>query len=69
MFQYPLLPAEKACNQCGRDKKQQIDAPSGILGQFQHNGEPQHQQTAAAHTDAGKKAQNGTEDQKNWQGF
>ena len=65
----PLLPAEITGNHGGGQKKQQIDTPCGGLGHFQHQRQPQDQQTSAADPQSGEKSQHGADDQRDRQAF
>ena len=64
-----LLPTQITGNGGGGQEKQQIDAPCGGLGHFQHQRQPQNQQTSAADPQSSEKSQQGADDQRDRQAF
>ena len=63
------LPAKKAGDGRRRKEEKQIHGPGAGLVPAQHQGQPEDQQAAAAHPQAGKKAQKGAHQQGKGEGF
>ena len=58
--QLPLFPAKDGGGQSAGDEEHQVHQPGVLLLRPKNQGQPQHQQTAAANPQSGKTAQQDT---------